>query len=79
MNTILADFMAVDGHPVTRCALVSLEGHVLVEGLQNRAGFETIYDYVQMACLSLLEGREHLGRAEPYQILSSTDAFIRTE
>ena len=72
MNAIVVDFIAIDGRPVSRCALVSLEGYVFVEGLETSAGFETIYDYVQMACLSSLEGREYLGRAEPY---SNSECF----
>lgn len=66
VSTILADFIGVDGNPVPRCTLVVLEGRVFVDGFGDRADFETIYDYAQMACLSSLEGREHLGRAEPY-------------
>jgi hypothetical protein len=72
VNAILADFMAVDGRLVTRCVLVSLEGRVFVEGVETGAAFETIYDYVQIACLSSLEGREYLGRAEPY---SNSECF----
>src|SRR5579859_1437013 len=66
VETILSDFIAIDGRPVTRCVLVSLDERVFIEGFETRAAFETIYDYVQMACLSSLEGREYLGRAEPY-------------
>jgi len=64
VNTILADFIAVDGRPVNQCTLVSLDGRMFLEGPDIRAGFETIYDYIQMACLSSLEGREYLG-SEP--------------
>ncbi len=66
VNAILADFIGVDGLSVTRCALVSLQDHPFVEGYGDATDFETLYDHVQMACLSSLEGREYLGRAEPY-------------
>ncbi|MGO9605120.1 MAG: hypothetical protein ACLQAT_17325 [Candidatus Binataceae bacterium] len=66
VNTILADFIGVDGNPVTRCVLVSLAGRVLVEGLGTRAAFDAIHDHIQIACLSSLDGREYIGRAEPY-------------
>ncbi len=66
VNTIVTDFIAVDGRPVNQCVLLSLDDHVFVEGFETCAAFETIYDYVQMACLSSLEGREYLGPAEPY-------------
>jgi hypothetical protein len=66
METILSEFITIDSRPVIRCILLSLDERVLIEGFETRAAFETIYDYVQMACLSSLEGREYLGRAEPY-------------
>ncbi len=46
---MLSDFIAIDGRPVTRCVLVSLDERVFIEGFETRAAFETIYDYVQMA------------------------------
>jgi hypothetical protein len=52
--------------------LLIQEGRVLVEGLDEPAAFETIYDHAQMACLSSLETREYLGRAEPY---SNSECF----
>jgi hypothetical protein len=72
VNTILADFIAVDDRPVDRWTLVILEGRVFVEGLGDPTAFETIYDHAQMACLSSLETREYLGRAEPY---SNSECF----
>jgi hypothetical protein len=72
VNTILADFIAVDDRPVDRWTLVILQGRVFVEGLGDPTAFETIYDHAQMACLSSLETREYLGRAEPY---SNSECF----
>ena len=72
VHAILADFIAVDGRPVTRWVIIGLEGRVLVEGLETRTAFDTIYDHAQMACLSSLERREYLGRAEPY---SNSECF----
>lgn len=51
---------------------MTLEGRVFVEGLGDPTAFETIYDHAQMACLSSLETREYLGRAEPY---SNSECF----
>jgi hypothetical protein len=67
VSAILTNFIGVDDRPVSRCTLVSVEGRVLIEGLVTPAAVsQTIYDHVQMACLSSLEGREYLGPSEPY-------------
>lgn len=72
VNTILADFIAVNDCPVDRCTLVSLDGRMFVEAWGDPTGFEAIYDHVQMACLSSLAEREYLGAAEPY---SNSECF----
>jgi len=41
VNTILADFIYVDGRPIDRCTLISLENRLLIEGWYNPAAFET--------------------------------------
>lgn len=69
VKTILADGIYVHGRPVNQCTLVSLQARLFIEGWDNRAAFETIYDHAQMACLSSLEGRDYLRRAELYRQL----------
>jgi len=77
VNTILADFIAVDGRPVDRCTLVSLDDRVFVEAWGDPTAFEAIYDHVQMACLSSLAEREYLGAAEPYSNSECFGLFAR--
>ncbi len=66
VNTILADFIYVNGRPIDRCTLITLENRLLIEGWDNPNAFETTYGHAQMACLSSLEGRDYFGSAEPY-------------
>jgi hypothetical protein len=66
IQTVLSHFLDLDGRPIPHCTLVSLDGRLLLDGFVTLAEFQAVYDHVQLACLSALEGREYPGPAEPY-------------
>jgi hypothetical protein len=72
VSTVLDSFIGVTGNLVDRCTLVGLNGQALIEGYTPPPAFETIFDYVQMACFSSLERREYCGPPEPY---SNSECF----
>jgi hypothetical protein len=72
VSTILDSFIGVTGDPMDRCTVVTLHGQVLMEGYTPPTAFETIFDHIQMACLSSLEQREFCGPSEPY---SNSECF----
>lgn len=72
VSRILDGFIGATGNPVDSCALVGINGKVLMDGYPSSSKFETVFDHVQMACLSSLEGREYCGPSEPY---SNSECF----
>ena len=63
---ILDDFIGIDGNPISNCSLVSIGGKLLLEDYPEAGKIETLSDYVELACVVCLSGRELLTTAEPY-------------
>ncbi|MDO8432457.1 MAG: hypothetical protein Q7S58_08625 [Candidatus Binatus sp.] len=76
VKSVLSDFIGITGQPVANFAVVSLRSHILLDYLVDPADAATIRDYIDIACLSGLSGREFLGRAEPY---CNSDCFLLYE
>jgi hypothetical protein len=62
----LDDFIGVDGNPISTCTVVSVGGRILLEDYPEAGRIETLRDYVELACVVCLSGREFLTTAEPY-------------
>lgn len=76
VKSVLSDFIGITGQPVGNFAVVSLRGHILLDYLVDPEDVSAIRDYIDIACLSGLSGREFLGRAEPY---CNADCFLLYE
>jgi hypothetical protein len=66
VKLVLSDFVGITGQPVEKFAVVSLRNNILLDYLLDRVDVAAIRDYVDIACLSALCGREFFGRGEPY-------------
>lgn len=63
---VLSDFVGITGQPVEKFAVVGLRNNILLDYLLDPVDVAAIRDYVDIACLSALCGREFFGRGEPY-------------
>jgi hypothetical protein len=63
---VLSDFVGITGQPIEKFAVVSLRNNILLDYLMNPMDVAAIRDYIDIACLSGICGREFFGRGEPY-------------
>jgi hypothetical protein len=63
---VLSDFVGITGQPVQKFTVVTLRNNILLDYLVDPVDVAAIRDYIDIACLSGLCGREFFGRGEPY-------------
>jgi hypothetical protein len=63
---VLSDFVGITGQPVEKFAVVSLRNNILLDYLVDSVDVAAIRDFIDIACVSGLCGREFFGRGEPY-------------